>query len=175
MATEAKTLHPRTWRIDQWWTELERLEEILGQVGPDEVCCEGLTPRQTAVLRILVAQEGARLTELAAASRVSPSAMTRIIEKLEKLQLVQRVRGVADDGRAAMVRITTEGRAKRARIDDLMRERTRNIIMAIPADRRHEVLESLRLLNDAVAATTCCGLNNEAKDTIVPISESGEE
>jgi hypothetical protein len=42
-----------------WWDELERLARILGQIGPDEVCCEGLTQRQCAILRTLVAQEGA--------------------------------------------------------------------------------------------------------------------
>src|SRR5512133_3964182 len=89
--------------IDGWWNEFERLSRALGQVGPDEVCCEGLTPRQTSILRTLVAQEGARLMDLAARSGISASAMTRVVERLEKLGLVQRVRGQQQDGRAAMV------------------------------------------------------------------------
>ena len=27
--------------VRQWLDELERLGRILGQIGPDEVCCEG--------------------------------------------------------------------------------------------------------------------------------------
>ena len=41
--------------VDAWWSELERLEKVLMCVGPDEVCCEGMTPRQTAILRTLIA------------------------------------------------------------------------------------------------------------------------
>ena len=91
--------------IDAWWTELERLERVLMCVGPDEVCCEGLTPRQTSILRTLINREGARLSDLAAASRISPSAMTRVIEKLEKQGMVHRVHGAQDDGRASKVEI----------------------------------------------------------------------
>ena len=56
----------------KWWDELERLARILGQIGPDEVCCDGLSQRQTAILRVLVASEGARLTDLAALSGITP-------------------------------------------------------------------------------------------------------
>ena len=66
--------------IKNWWDELERLARILGQVGPDEVCCEGLSQRQCSILRILVAQEGARISDLAATSGITPSAMTRVLE-----------------------------------------------------------------------------------------------
>ena len=40
--------------IDAWWDQLERLERVLMCVGPDEVCCEGMTPRQTSILRTLI-------------------------------------------------------------------------------------------------------------------------
>ncbi|MGZ4827725.1 MAG: MarR family transcriptional regulator, partial [Terriglobales bacterium] len=64
---------------------------------------------------------GARLSDLAAASRITPSALTRNLEKLEKLGMVERVRGGQQDGRAAMVKITSAGRKARRRIDQLMR------------------------------------------------------
>ena len=91
--------------VGKWGEELERLSNILGQIGPDELCCDGLSQRQTAILRVLVASEGARLTDLAALSGITPSAMTRVLEKLEARGLVERVRGAHDDGRAAMVRV----------------------------------------------------------------------
>src|SRR5664279_5753653 len=97
----------------QWWDELERLGRVLGQIGPDEVCCEGLSQRQCAILRTLVAQEGARISDLAASSGITPSAMTRVLEKLEARGLVERVRGAHEDRRAAMVRITATGKRTR--------------------------------------------------------------
>jgi DNA-binding MarR family transcriptional regulator len=145
--------------VQRWWDELERMARILGQVGPDEVCCEGLSQRQTAILRTLVAQEGARLSDLAALSGISPSAMTRVLEKLEAWGLVARVRGAQSDGRAGMVRITAEGRRMRQALDELMRQRTRQIMNSIPEKQRSQVLAALCLLNDAIQSAGCCGLN----------------
>lgn len=142
--------------LDPWAKELDRLERILGQIGPDEVCCEGLTPRQTAILRTLAAQEGARLSDLAQASGISPSAMTRVLERLEKQNLVQRVRGSQPDGRAAMVRITPSGRAVRHHIDELMRARVQTILDAIPPAQRAAILRALSTFNSALERTACC-------------------
>jgi DNA-binding MarR family transcriptional regulator len=122
--------------VKPWWDELERLGRILGQAGPDEVCCEGLSQRQCAILRTLVAREGARISDLAASAGITPSAMTRVLEKLEGRGLVERVRGEQADGRAAMVRITPEGRRTRQQLDGLMRQRTHQIIDSIPENQR---------------------------------------
>mgnify|MGYP005811258595 CR=1 FL=1 len=146
-------------QLQAWWDELERLGRILGQIGPDEVCCDGLSQRQCAILRTLVAQEGARLSDLAAQSGISPSAMTRVLEKLEARRLVERVRGAQEDGRAAMVRITAAGRRTRKQLDELMRQRTTQIVESIPARQRKQVLEALQLLNGAIESAGCCALN----------------
>lgn len=142
-----------------WWDELERLARILGQIGPDEVCCEGLTQRQCAILRTLVAQEGARLSDLAASSGITPSAMTRVLEKLEQRGLVERVRGTHQDGRAAMVRVTAEGRRMRKLLDGLMRQRTKQIIASVPTKEQGQILTALKTLNNAIEKAGCCGLN----------------
>lgn len=150
--------------VESWWQELERLARLMGRIGPDEVCCEGLTARQCSILRTLTRQEGARLTDLAAAAEISPSAMTRVVEKLEKQRLVQRLRGRQKDGRAAIVQITEAGRQVRARIDELMVERTQAILNAIPEDSREAVLSGLRLMNDCIERSGCCGLATPARD-----------
>ena len=145
--------------VQQWWDELERVGRILGQVGPDEVCCDGLSQRQTAILRILVSSEGTRLTDLAALSGITPSAMTRVLERLEARGLVERVRGAQSDGRAATVRITASGRRTRKSLDALMRQRTEQIISSIPDKERIGILNALRTLNTAIEAAGCCALN----------------
>ncbi len=145
--------------VQNWWHELERLARILGQIGPDEVCCDGLSQRQAAILRILVSSQGARLTDLAALSGITPSAMTRVLEKLEARGLVERVRGAHHDGRAAMVRITSNGRRTRKLLDELMRGRTQQIMDSIPLKQRKQVLNTLELLNNAIENAGCCALN----------------
>jgi len=149
--------------VTAWWDELERLAKVLVKVGPDDVCCEGLTPRQTAILRTLTEREGARLSELAAAAEISPSAMTRVVEKLEAQGLVERVRGVGDDGRAAMVKITAAGREVRQRIDALMQARTTAILSAVPEEKRESVIEAVRILCAAMESEGCCGFNAPAR------------
>ena len=148
-----------TGAVQSWWDELERLSRILGQIGPDEVCCDGLSQRQTAILRVLVSSEGARLSDLAALSGITPSAMTRVLEKLEARGLVERVRGTHEDGRAAMVRVTAAGRRTRKLLDELMRSRAQTIMSAIPQKQRASVLNALALLNNAIERAGCCALN----------------
>jgi DNA-binding MarR family transcriptional regulator len=152
--------------VQQWWEELERVGRILGQVGPDEVCCEGLSQRQTAILRILISREGTRLADLAALSGITPSAMTRVLERLEARGLVERVRGAQSDGRAATVRITAAGRRTRKSLDVLMRQRTEQIISSIPEKQRNGVLDALRILNDAIESAGCCALNTPISNLV---------
>ena len=147
--------------LQQWSQELERLSRLLGRVGPDEVCCEGLTTRQCGILRTLAAGEGARISDLATSAGISPSAMTRVVEKLEARQLVKRVRGAAPDGRSASVAITQHGRHVRGKIDQLMLERTRTILSTFPAGLQPQLLAAIRLLNQALAPDGCCQIQGE--------------
>lgn len=146
-------------KAQAWWDELEKLARVLGRVGPDEVCCGGLSQRQTAILRTLVEREGARLSDLAAAAEISPSAMTRNLERLEAAGLVERVRGAGTDARESVVRITPKGRKLRLQLDALMRQRSEALAEKIPAAMRARVLESLQLLNHVFEQAGCCPLN----------------
>jgi DNA-binding MarR family transcriptional regulator len=134
-----------------------------------------MTPRQCSILRTLVDKQGARLSDLAADSGITPSAMTRVLEKLEAQGLVQRVRGKSKDGRAAMVSITPAGREVRRRIDQLMLERTQKIVSAIPAGWRPQLLAALRVLNQSMGPDGCCKFNGEWPDVAVNCKVMGRK
>jgi DNA-binding MarR family transcriptional regulator len=151
-----------------WWDELERLSGVLGRVGLDEICCAGLTQRQCAILKILVEREGARLSDLAVHSRISPSAMSRILDKLEQRKLIKRVWGKGSDGRAATVVITAAGRKTRHQLDRLMLQRSAQLAAALPAAQRAAILEALRTLNNVLENTSCCALNEPV--AVLPIN-----
>jgi len=154
-------------QLQSWSEELEQLSRVLGRVGPDEVCCEGMTRRQCSILRTLADKQGARLSDLAADSGITPSAMTRVLEKLEAQGLAQRVRGKSKDGRAAMVSVTPAGRDVRRRIDQLMLERTQKIVSSIPAGWRPQLLAALRVLNQSMGPEGCCEFNGEWPEVAV--------
>lgn len=156
-------------KTQSWWDQLEDLANLLGQYGPDDLCCDGLTRRQAGILRTLVRREGALLGDLAAEAGVTAGAMTRLLDRLEALELVERVRGANGDGRAASVRITARGRKVRGQIDALMLERTATIVDAIPESKRASVLKALELLNKALAVAGCCTFNAPAE--LVQISK----
>ena len=148
-------------QVQTWSDELERLARGLNRFGPDEVCCETLTPRQCAILRTLADRPGAHLSQLAQEAGITPSAMTRAIEKLEKQNLVRRIRGQETDGRAASVEITNRGRATRRRIQHLMRQRAKVILSAIPVGFRPQLLASLQMMNQSLEPGGCCEFTGE--------------
>jgi len=58
-----------------------------------------------------------------------------------------------------MVRITAEGRKTRKLIDELMRQRSEQIVGTIPERERNSVFKALQLLNGAIESSGCCPLN----------------
>jgi DNA-binding MarR family transcriptional regulator len=149
--------------IREWREEFEKLAWFLGRIGPDDICCGGLTPRQCAILRVLTSSKGERLSDLADAMGITPSAMTRVLERLEKQGLLRRVHGGMEDGRASTIAITSQGQHTRALLDQFMIQRTREILEAIPLDSRTEILAAVRKLNKAFAVSGCCQLDPVGK------------
>jgi DNA-binding MarR family transcriptional regulator len=147
--------------LRSWAAELEHLADHLGRAGPDEICCAGLTSRQCSLLRTLRGGQGKRLSDLAAAAGITPSAMTRVLEKLEARQLVRRVRSRSDDARAAAVVITAQGRRVLDEIDRLLRHRMHRILTGIPLALRPQVLATVRVLNHALSPDGCCQLSGD--------------
>jgi DNA-binding MarR family transcriptional regulator len=145
--------------LREWWEEFEKLGWFLGRIGPDDVCCGGLTPRQCSILRVLTLGKGERLSDLAQATGITPSAMTRVLERLERLGLLQRVHGEMEDGRATTVEITQHGTDVCSQLDEFMKQRTATILSAIAPDQRQEILDALRKLNNAFENAGCCGLD----------------
>ncbi|MBN1430677.1 MAG: MarR family transcriptional regulator [Anaerolineae bacterium] len=72
-----------------------------------------LTPSQYAVLLLLDAHEGIRLTTVSDRLLLARSTITRIVDQLEKTGLVRR-ESDPDDRRAQRVILTAEGEARRA-------------------------------------------------------------
>jgi DNA-binding MarR family transcriptional regulator len=90
----------------------------------------GLTPERASVLSVLAFVGPRTIGQLARAERVSPPAITRIVDGLEQLELVERARD-ADDRRVVTVRVTPSGRRLmergRSRRVEVLAERLRGL------------------------------------------------
>ena len=93
----------------------------------------GLTPERASVLSVLAFGGSRTIGQLARAERVSPPAITRIVDGLEDLGLVERARGKTDR-RVVTVRVTAAGRRViergRARRVEVLAERLRGLSAA---------------------------------------------
>lgn len=90
------------------------------------------------------------LGDLAQRAGVTASGLSRALDRLQELGLVERVRGANSDGRAALVRVTGAGQKVLQRIDELMRQRVEAVVQAIPESTRPIVWRALQPLIQAV-------------------------
>ncbi len=139
--------------------ELVRICRHFGVFERESVCCGSVTVPQCLVLQELL--EAPRdMSALAAQAGASLSAMTRLVDGLARNGWVERTRP-DDDRRRVVVGLTDEGRARASEL----REQTATIISGvldqIPKGKHKQVLESLRLVRQAMdklrdAGCGCC-------------------
>lgn len=87
---------------------LNKVLRYLGQRRADASKARALTPSQFSAMRLLCVGGERRMSEVAVAMALSNSACTVMTDQLEKRDLVRK-RMDADDRRAVLVAITSEG------------------------------------------------------------------
>jgi DNA-binding MarR family transcriptional regulator len=93
----------------------------------------GLTPSQLSTLATVGKSGPVRLGDLAAAERIAPSTLTRLINVLESLGYVRRVADTGD-ARAYLVSLTDPGRDALERIKDEATSLLTDILTTLPPD-----------------------------------------
>jgi DNA-binding MarR family transcriptional regulator len=93
----------------------------------------GLTPSQLSTLSYVGVSGPVRLGDLAAAERIAPSTLTRLVNVLESRGYVQR-QPAPDDARASLVTVTDSGRAALERIRAEGTAMLADILRTLPAD-----------------------------------------
>jgi len=122
---------------------------ILVRLGPDEACCDGLTPRQCRVLRALGEDPDRNLSDLAEREGLTPSGMSRRVDPLVDAGYLVRRRGAAADGRALTLDLTKKGADALRSVEDTIYGSISALWDAVPAGKRAGVLEGLKLLVQA--------------------------
>ena len=122
---------------------------ILARFGPDEACCEGLTPRQCRVLRALGEDPERNLSALAEREGLTPSGMSRRVDPLVDAGYLVRRRGASLDGRALTLELTKKGADALRSVEDTIYEGVEALWEAVPAGKRPAVLAGLKQLVQA--------------------------
>ena len=128
--------------------ELISIFRAFGVAERETVCCGTVTVPQCVLLQKLLEQPG-DISSLAERVAVSMSAMTRLVDGLERRGWVTRVR-TSGDRRKVVVELTDEGRREASRLRQLSDQLVGLILAQIPEEKHAQVIESLRLVRAAV-------------------------
>ena len=146
--------------MKEFTSELIAISRIFGVYEREQVCCGTVTVPQCLVLQAL--RDGdSDVNGLAELSHVTASAMTRLVDGLEKNGWVTRERS-DEDRRRIMVALTESGRAEAERLYMLTQRSVDAVLEKIPANKRAQVIESIQLVRRALEGArdtlnNCCG------------------
>lgn len=121
-----------------------------------DIACCGMTVAQAATLEAL-AEGGLRLGELGRRLGISPSTLSRNLDRLEQRGLVRRGPD-PHDRRALRAELTTEGHAAATSVRAQEIEFSKSILQRLPEHTSGTTVESLEELLLAIrsATETCC-------------------
>jgi DNA-binding MarR family transcriptional regulator len=124
----------------------------------EEICCGTVSSAQCVLLQTLLDGEW-DVSGLAAHTRVTKGAMTRLVDGLEARGWVTRAKA-EDDGRRVVVRLTASGQKEAKRLVVLTERSIATVFEQIPREEREKVVRSIRLLRIAAEETRnrfdCC-------------------
>jgi DNA-binding MarR family transcriptional regulator len=103
---------------------------------------EGLTPSQASALGLITFRGPLSLTELADLEGLNPTMVSRIVGRLDELELIQR-RQNPQDLRAALVEVTRSGQAMNERIRDERGNVVSGCLDRLPAAQRSAIVAAL--------------------------------
>lgn len=127
----------------------------LGILEKSEASCCGTTISQCHAVVEIGRMDQVSLNELSEVLGLDKSTMSRTINNLVEDKLA--IREVhPEDRRYVTIELTEEGKVVFQRIEDSMEIYYQEILKSIPESKREQVLESLKLLTEAVKQNKCC-------------------
>ncbi len=125
-------------------TELVAICRIFAAFEKEQVCCGDVTVAQCVVLQSLLTSpsEAALLAEEHGVSR---SAMTRLVDGLERRDWVVRTRD-PEDKRHVSIELTKSGRRQAQGLADLTQKTIESALSKLPKAKRAQVVESMSLV-----------------------------
>lgn len=120
-----------------------------------EASCCGTTVSQCHAIVGVGGAEEISLNELSVLLGLDKSTMSRTINNLVESQVIQREIH-PEDRRCIAIKLTNAGEKIYKSIEDNLEKYYKDIFKSIPEEKQEQVLESLKLLIDAVKKNKCC-------------------
>ena len=118
-----------------------RLARFFHQLMREQLMCGPVTVQQCYTLEALTTGP-LSMKDLAAEVALHQSTLTRVVEKLEKQNLVQRTRK-SDNQRSVEVRLTDAGRQTYAFLDAAGSQMISDLLDLIPGDRQDAIVDAM--------------------------------
>jgi len=119
--------------------------EILEEAFLSQRCSHPLTRTQFCLLKMITLSADLQPSEIASYLRVTPAAITKTVDKLEQLGLVQRGHS-AEDRRATLLSPTPEGHRVVLEYEELKAERMTPVVQSLEEHELHELCDLLEAL-----------------------------
>lgn len=117
----------------------------------DEIPHDTLEPRQLQALWWLRADGVLTVNALATRMGMAMPPTTRLLDRLEELELVARHRGTRADKRQVLVRLTEKGREAGDAADTVVQERLARLLLPMEGEDRSALLDMLERWMEALA------------------------
>ena len=112
--------------------------------------CFGVTMSQCVTLELLHQEGPMTVRDLARNLGLDTSTVTRLIDVLARDGMARRARDEKRDRRCVLVSLSPRGRALAAKLERCADEYSERILRRIPAERREDVIHTLRVLVEAI-------------------------
>ena len=140
--------------IQQFREYTRQLECYLGYMNQADCCCCGVSQTQCFLIVEIGRKSGISVKELAEILRMDKSAVSRSVEELVQKGFVER-NPSKEDRRYVELSLLQKGQERFEKIEHDMYFKFKEVWERIPEEKREQVLESLRLYNEACLVTEC--------------------
>lgn len=144
--------------VKQFREYTRQLECHLGNINNSDCCCCGISKTQCFLIVEIGRKPGISVKELADILHVDKSGVSRSVEELVQNDFVER-QPSKKDRRFVTLNLLPKGQERFEKIEHDMYLKFRDIFEQIPSDKQEQVIEALKLYNEA-----CLKMEGERND-----------
>lgn len=141
--------------VNQFREYTRRLECHLNNINQSDCCCCGVSQAQCFLLVEIGRKPGISIKELAEILHIDKSGVSRSVEELVQKEFVER-KPSKEDRRFVTLGLLPKGQERFEKIERDMYVKFKEIFAQIPFEKREQVIEVLKLYNEA-----CVKVENE--------------